>query len=380
MNDLTAQIEALDNTIVLGNTVQTWIVALLVVVLGVLLSRALKALMRRYGTRLAEFTDTDLDDAIIEAAIEPFGALLVVGAFGATTFILRMAPRTHELLLDGVIIAGGIVLVNLFGTWVDAFFRHGVRQWRDSKQPHIDVAVIDVGRKLAKILVVVLGALAVLQTVGVNVMSLITGLGIGGLAVALAAQETLGNVLGSLQILTDRPFVAGDFVRVDGLFGQVQEIGLRSTKVLTPEGVKVIVPNKKIAEAAVENCSAHHGVTESFDLGLTYDTSADRMEQAAAAVTAIVRAHRNTHDDVTVQFASFGGSSLNLRVVYHHLDFAAIAVTRSEINLAIKRRFDELGLSFAFPTRTLHLAGENPGDPLRVEASSDSVAAPAARP
>jgi MscS family membrane protein len=360
---------AFDDTVVLGNPVQKWIVACLVMVLGVLLARMAKAVLRKYGPRLAQFTETQLDDALLEEAINPVGALLVVAAFGAVTFIVQVPDRTHAMLLDAAVIAGGFVLVRLFSAWVDAFFVHGVRKWRDDRQPHIDTAVIEVGRKLAKVLVVVLGVLAILQTVGVNVMSLITGLGIGGLAVALAAQETLGNVLGSLQILTDRPFVAGDFIRVDGMFGQVREIGLRSTKVLTPDGVKIIVPNKKIAEAAVENCSVHRGVSERFELGLTYDTSAARIEEAAELLRQIIGGHAHTDDDVQVQFASFGDFSLNLRVVYHHTQFDEIAATRSEINLAIKGAFDAAGFAFAFPTRTMHIAGENPGDPLRVASS-----------
>lgn len=369
MDDLAATLEQFDETLVLGNSVQTWFVAFLVVILSVLIARMVKAILRKFGPKVAQFTETDLDDVLLETAIKPIGALIVVGGFGSVTYIVSMPNRTHEVLLDAVIIAGGTVLVKLFAAWIDAFFIHGVRKWRDDRQPHIDTAVIDIGRKLAKILVVVVGGLAVLQTVGVNVMSLITGLGIGGLAVALAAQETLGNVLGSLQILTDRPFVAGDFIRVDGLFGRVQEIGLRSTKVLTPDGVKLILPNKKIAEAAVENCSAHHGVTERFELGLTYDTTAAQIEKAAALLQQIIGSHDSTYPEVQVQFASFGDSSLNLRVVYHHVDFNKIAVTRSDINLTIKRAFDEQSLSFAFPTRTLHLAGENPGDPLRVASS-----------
>jgi len=359
----------LNNTSWLGNTLQVWVVSACVLALGVMLGRLARAVLTRYGARLAQFTETDLDDAIIDAAIAPSARLVIVGACGIVVHILQVSERTHELLIDGVVVAAGLVLVGLFASWTDALFRHGVREWRDKKQPHLDDAVIDVGRKLSKVLVVAAGLLAILQTVGINVMSLLTGLGIGGLAVALAAQETLGNVLGSLQILTDQPFTAGDFVRVEGIFGRVMEIGLRSTKVLTPEGIKVIVPNKKIAEAAVENCSAHNGVTESFDLGLTYDTTSADLQRAVDLIEDIVIGQPATHDDVTVHFVSFGDFALNLRVVYHHTAFDEVAATRHAINLAIKAAFDEAGLCFAFPTQTLHLAGENPGDALKLRST-----------
>lgn len=373
MNEFTSAMESIEQSVVLGNSVQRWIVAFLILVLGVLLSRMLKAILNRYGKQIAAVTDTELDDALVEATIAPLGALIIVGSVAVDIYILTLPPHTRLLLTDGVLLAGGLVLVTMFARWVDAFFRHGVRQWRDDKQPHIDVAVIDIGRKLTKITVAVVGVLAVLQTVGVNVMSVITGLGIGGLAVALAAQQTLANVLGSLQILTDRPFVAGDFIRVDGQFGRVQEIGLRSTKLMTPEGVRLIVPNKHIAEATIQNCSAYHGVTETFDIGLTYDTSADRVDEAADLIKDIIIAHKHAHHDVIVQFMSFGDCSLNLHVIYHHLTFTRIALTRSEINSAIKRAFDEQSLDFAFPTRTLHVINENAGPGLRADSASASV-------
>lgn len=369
MNDVSAALEGIQRTVWLGNSLQTWVVVLCILVLGVLLGRLARSLLRRYGTRLAQFTETDFDDAVIEAAIQPSARLLIVAACGAAVHVLVMPAKTHTLVMNGVIIAAGLVLIDLFAAWVDAFFRHGVREWRDKNQPHLDDAVISIGRKLFKAVFVIAGLLAILQTVGINVMSLLTGLGIGGLAVALAAQETLGNVLGSLQILTDRPFAAGDFVRVDGMFGRVLEIGLRSTKILTPDGIKLIVPNKKIAEAAVANCSAHQGVTEAFDIGLTYDTPAADVQRAAELIADVVHAQEHAHEEVTVHFISFGDFSLNLHVVYFHTDFGHVAMTRHAINLGIKRSFDEAGLSFAFPTQTLHLAGENPGDPLKVARS-----------
>lgn len=355
MSDFLGNMEDFERVMVAGNSVYDWGMAGFIVLVGVVLSRIGSALLRRWGTKIAGVTETELDDALIEATSGPFGTLIVIGAIAVAENTLRMAANTHQLLINGVIVAAGMVLIVLIARWTDAIFLHGVEEWRRRKHPHIDRSVIGTMRKLTKAVVVVAAVLAVLQTIGFHVMSLLTGLGIGGLAVALAAQETLGNVLGSLQILTDQPFVVGDFIRVDGHFGRVQDIGLRSTKILTPDGIRVVIPNKRIAEAAVENCSVVNGVTETLDLGLTYDTTADEIDMASEIVRRIVIACEDTSGEPTVFFAGFGDFSLNLHVIYFITDLAAVARTRHAVNIAVKREFDAAGLDFAFPTQTLHL-------------------------
>lgn len=356
----------LNTATLLGNSARTWLVSILVLALGVLLSRMSRALLGHYGRRMADVTETDLDDAIVEASIGPISSMVVLFAIHIDIHMVKMPSGTLALLFDGLIIAAAVLITKMLLGWVDAFFLHFMHPLRKKKHADLDPQVIEFGRKFSRIAVVIGALLTVMQTVGLDVMSLVTGLGIGGLAVALAAQETLGNVLGSLQVMTDQPFSTGDFIRVNGLFGRVEEVGLRSTKLMTPEGVRIVIPNRMIAQAAIHNCSAHQGITETFDLGLTYDTTAKQVQQATEMASDVIAAHPNTSDDAVVHMVSFGDFSLNLRVVYFHTNFDAVARTRHEVNLAIKDAFDDAGLQFAFPTQTLHLGGENPGDPLRL--------------
>ncbi|MCO4762999.1 MAG: mechanosensitive ion channel family protein [Myxococcales bacterium] len=356
--DLAGLDSLLNTTTLLGNSARTWLVCGLLIVLGVLLSRMIRALITRYGGRMANVTETDLDDAMIEAATAPVASMVIVGALHVIFHLLKMPDGTRELLVDGLVVAAAVLVTSMLLGWVDAFFEHFMHPLRAKKHAALDPQVIEFGRKFSRIAVIVGALLTVMQTIGLDVMSLVTGLGIGGLAVALAAQETLGNVLGSLQVMTDQPFSTGDFIRVEGHFGRVMEVGLRSTKLMTPEGIRIIVPNRLIAQAAIQNCSVFEGITEGFTLGLTYDTTADRLSEAADLVRQVVIDHPHTSDEVTVHMTSFGDFSLNLRVVYFHTNFDAVAKTRNDVNLGIKRAFDDRGLEFAFPTQTLHLLNE----------------------
>lgn len=360
------QLEQLQQTVILGSSARTWLVSVLLLVLGVLLGRLVKWLLRRYGSRLANFTSTDLDDALIAGAAGPLGALVPVAAGHVVIHLLRMPDGTRELLLDALVVAAATVLVVMLLAWVDAVFEHFIHPLREKTRPGLDRQVVDFGRRFTRIAVIIGALLTVMQTVGLDVMSLVTGLGIGGLAVALAAQEALGNVLGSIQVMADQPYAIGDFIRVNDLFGRVEELGLRSTRLLTPDGVRVVVPNRLLAQTPIQNCSAHEGITEAFNLGLTYDTPGDRVEEAAALLRRIIAAQPNTADAVTVHFVSFGDFSLNLRIVYFHTDFDAVPATRHAVNVAIKKAFDDAELAFAFPTQTLHLGGEAPGQALRL--------------
>ena len=240
---------------------------------------------------------------------------------------------------------------------IDAVFDEWVLPWSQRQVPPISKQVIYFLRMTTKVVVATMLGMTALKRAGFDVMSVITGLGIGGLAVALAAQETLGNILGSVQIMTDRPFVAGDHIRVETFFGRVTEVGMRSTKLVTPAGVCVVIPNKRIAGAAIENFTQSHGRVHEFTLGLVYSSTTDQVRQATAILNEILREQPSIHLEGSVVFHSLTESALTLRVVYV-VDPDDFGPTLNAVNLAIHERFAAAGLQFAFPTRTLHVSDE----------------------
>jgi len=343
-----------------GNTLRTYLVVALVLGLGFLLSRLAIFALTRWIPRLTARTSSTLDDRIVARSARPIALLMCLGAAHVCLQILDMSERAHRFTSNVLAIVVALALAVLLLRVIDAIFEEWATPWAVRQTPPVNLQVVQVARIGVKLLAIMYIVITVMQRAGFDVWSIITGLGIGGLAVALAAQETLGNMLGSLQIMTDRPFTVGDWIRVDSHYGKVLEIGLRSTTMQTGAGVRIIIPNKKIAEAAIENHSHAFGLIRDFHLEVTYGTDAERLERGVAVLRAILAEQQEIHPEVTVQFVAFADSSLRLRCIYYVPDDAKFGAVMHTVNLAIRTRFAAEGLDFAFPTRTLHIAAGAP--------------------
>jgi MscS family membrane protein len=341
---------------VLGNSLRTYLTALFFLFLTWVLAQVARLVTSRVLPKLVGKTKAELDDRLLEGAAVPLSGIAALPGLYLVVNVFQMPAGAKAMLVQGIWAALAVLITVILVRSIDIVFRYGLQDWVVQHAPDVDIQVLNFGRQISKVVVFVLVGITILQQFGLDVFSLITGLGIGGLAVALAAQETLGNLLGSVQILTDRPFTAGDFIRFNGIFGQVDEVGVRSTKLLTGRGVKVIVPNKLLAESVVENCSTFVGLTVTFEVGLEYSTPAAELERASSAIKTIVRSQSGVDEDVLVHFLGFGAFSLDLRVTYYVTDLPRHLEIRHDINLAIKAKFDEAGWGFAFPTQTLHIA------------------------
>jgi MscS family membrane protein len=196
--------------------------------------------------------------------------------------------------------------------------------------------------------VIIIGALTTAQHLGLPVASVIAGLGIGGVAVALAAQNTLANVFGTITILTDRPFRVGDHVQVDKVDGAVETIGLRSTRIRTAEGHLVTIPNKIIADSAVTNVTMRPNIRQLLAFSLAPDTTPEKMQEALAILRDTFQKHPLTQE-VSVSWKGYGPHSLDIQVVYRckTTDSKQFLQAIEEINLEVKRRFDAAQLKLA---------------------------------
>jgi MscS family membrane protein len=192
-----------------------------------------------------------------------------------------------------------------------------------------------------------------------NITSLIASLSIGGLALGLAAQDTLANLFGAVSIFIDKPFRIGDHVQLSGIEGTVETIGLRSTRVRNPDGHLITVPNKTMGNATITNVTRRPNIKTTMDFGLTYDTPAEKVQRALSILKEIYGKHPMTHD-LIVSFNKFASSSLNIFVVHwwNSTDHRQYLAGMQELNLEVKRRFDAEGIEFAFPTQTLYMKQE----------------------
>ena len=209
-----------------------------------------------------------------------------------------------------------------------------------------------------RFVLITLAAVFVAHNLGYHVTSLLAGLGIGGLAVALAAQDTLANILGTVVVLSDKPFRVGDWVMVDGQEGVVEGIGFRSTRIRTFSKSLIVVPNKLLTEQRIENWSAMTRRRVTMTMGLLYCTSPEAMVRFVDGLRALLQADEGVETDtVTVAFTEFNASSLDVLVIYftHAIPLPEHLVVKQRLNLAILRLAAETGVEFAFPTRTLHV-------------------------
>ena len=218
--------------------------------------------------------------------------------------------------------------------------------------------LLPVGRKLAKVVLAALGGVAVMNELGFQVASLLAGLGIGGIALALAAQKTVENLFGSLSIGVDQPFRTGDFVKVEDVLGTVESIGMRSTRIRTLDRTIVTIPNGKLADMRTETFAPRDRIRLLANLGLVYSTTPAQMREVLAGIEGALRAHPKLWPEATsVRFTALTDSTLNVEVVawLQTSDFAEFTAIRQELFLAFMEIVERAGTSFGFPTRTLHV-------------------------
>jgi len=214
-------------------------------------------------------------------------------------------------------------------------------------------------RKTVRIVLVVVAVLLTADNLGVEIKTVLAGLSIGGLALGLAAQDTIANLFGAVAIFLDKPFHIGDRIKLESVDGTVESIGLRSTCVRSLDGHHVTIPNKTMGNAIITNITRRPGIKTEMNLGLTYNTPADRVQRATGILKEIFHAHPMT-SDLIISFNRFDSSSLNIQVIHwwNGTDVKAYNTDLQALNLQIKERFDAEGLSFAFPTQTVYVKQE----------------------
>ena len=239
-----------------------------------------------------------------------------------------------------------------------------------------DMNFVQMVRVVAKVLIVIFGVIYLLKAAtGKPMTTLLAGLGIGGLAVALAAQDTLKNLFGSFVVMIDKPFIVGDWVYVEGSHATVEEIGLRSTRIRSFSGHVITIPNEKMATMSIENVQRRPYIRRLMNITVTYDTPVDKVEKAVSLIKDILKDRTELHPDYQpkVHFNEFNDASLNILVVYwfERTDYWASVAFNEEINFAIMRAFEAEGIEFAFPTTTTYLAHDD-RRPLHIALSSDA--------
>jgi len=345
-----------------GIAVWQYLTAFIFVLIGLALKKISDHLFKTKIIPLLKRTPFDLDHLVAHAAAPPVGWLLLLlglyGAFGVMT--LPREPNVHgfvfgflKILLTADILWFLFRLVDIG----DAY----LTKLAGRTDSTLDDQLVPVIRKALKVTIALIGFVWAVQLLGYSVSSLLAGLGIGGLAVALALQDTLANFFGSVFIFLDRPFVVGDWVKVGDTEGFVEEVGFRSTRIRTLPTTLVSIPNKHVADSSIDNLSKMPKRRVLQTVGVTYETTADQMVDAVAAIRDIVATDDGVHKEtIVVRFQEFGGSSLDILVLYftNAIPLPDHLETKERVNLAIMRKLADMGLDIAFPTQTIYFEGD----------------------
>lgn len=337
-----------------GNTVVEWATALAIIVAAVVVGKALYWVCSKVLRQLTSRTDTKLDDIVLDMIEEPIVfAIAVLGIwFGLGR--LHLPEAADAWIWNSIQFLIVLSITWLIARLLNSFFTLILAPLAEKSENDLDDQLLPVVRKGASFTVWALGIIVALNNAGYDVAAVLAGLGIGGIALAMAAKDTVSNVFGGFTIFTDRPFKINDRVRVDGYDGSISEIGIRSTRLRTLSGTLVTIPNSTFSDTAVENVTEEPSRKVSLNLGLTYDTTPEGMERAMELLREIASTNPNLEEKVVVGFDQFGDFALNIMMIYYITSGADIVGTQTAVNMEILRRFAAEKLEFAFPTQTLY--------------------------
>lgn len=339
------------NTSILGNRPEQWLDALLILVGGWLVGKLVSWSGASLFRKLAARTRNGVDDQLVQTMRRPLVTLITVIScvlgyqqLDAPEHIDRWMERVFHVL---VALAVTWAIVRVLDTLVGAYLRNRHARNEDAD----NVQLLPVVRSSVKALLWGLGVVVALNNAGYDVGALLAGIGIGGLALAMAAKDTLANIFGGVTVFTDKPFRVGDRVRLNGHDGIVEEVGIRSTRIRAMEGPMVVVPNNKFTDSVVENVSLEPSRRVRHELGLVCSTTCAQIEQALAILHDLVNDHReHLEADHAAYFSAFKESSLNLVFIYHIRKGGEIFHVQTRVNLDLLDRFRKAGLEFAYPT------------------------------
>lgn len=341
------------------NTVGEWLLALGIILASILLGRVLFWVLSNVVKKLAEKTKTNLDDILIDMVEEPLSfAVAILGIwYGLDSLNLPDAGHIWINRIYYLLIIFNIAW--LINRVLDALIEEYLVPIIEKSESDLDDQLLPILRKGIHAAVWIMAVIVGLNNAGYDVGALIAGLGIGGLAFALAAQDTVANFFGGVTIFVDKPFTVNDWIIISGHEGIVEEVGIRSTRIRTFPGRLITIPNKVFAESAIENVSVEPSRRVILMLGLTYDTSHERIQEALDILKAVHEEKRDhLEEKVLTLFDSFGDFSLNVKFVYYIKKGEDVFAVNSAINMEILKRFNAAKLEFAFPTQTIHATVE----------------------
>ena len=337
-----------------GNTIENWGISILIILGAIIIVKLLSLLGKKVIKPFVTGTDNHLDDVIFYSLEAPVKfAIILLGIWIAIHRLVY--PDSFVKVVDNAY----SILIVLDITWFFGRLFSSLLQVYWGKQSNGQANnMMPIIKRTILVIVWLIGIVMALSNVGVNISALLGTLGIGGIAFALAAQDTVKNVFGTFTILTDKPFSIGDTIRVDSYEGTVVDVGVRSTKIMNYDKRIITFPNYKITDTSIVNISSEPMRRVVLNLGLTYDTTSEKMKEALELLKSIPKRVENVSSnpsDIVAVFTEYSDSALVIMYIYFIEKQGDILGVTSNMNMEILAAFNKAGLNLAFPTRTVYI-------------------------
>lgn len=346
-----------------GNTTKDWAISFGIIIAAVLLNKLLQLLNKKVFQKLASKTNNKYDDILLSSLETPILWGIMLFAIWIALYRLNTPTNVYELIGQAYRILTVLNVTWFFARLLTSLLEERTRRSTSDikSKKSIDKKFFPLIKRTVLIVVWLIGGVMALSNVGISVTALLGTLGIGGVAIALGAQDTVKNVLGGITIFTDKVFGIGDTVNISGVEGTVEDIGLRSTRIRTYERQLVTIPNYKVGDASIVNITKEPKRRVMLKLNLVYDTTPEQMKKAIQILLSIpARIPELDQKDFSAVFSDFADSALVINYIYNIRKGFDIRETNSKVNFEILSEFNKEGLVFALPSKSVVI--ENKGD------------------
>lgn len=348
------------NLVFFGISVKQYALAGAILLICLIFKKLLSGLLSRVIFPFVDRTENTFDDLLLQSIRRPLELLVLIGGLFIALQVLQLPTEPINLQQLGQSLIKGLFTFNIAWVLFNAvdILEQTTARWAKKSGSPLDEHLLPFIRKTTRSFIVVLAFVLIIQNLGYSISGLLASLGIGGLAVALAAKDTLSNIFGSIMILLDRPFRVGDWVKTGDLEGVVEEIGFRSTKIRTFAKTMITVPNNIIATTAVNNFSRMPKRRIKMTVGVSYDSSPQQMRDAVTAIRTMLEQHPAINQDfMLVNFTAFSASTLDILVYCFTstTNWGEYLQAREDVCLKIMDIVADLNMELAFPSQSLYL-------------------------
>lgn len=343
-----------------GNTLEDWGISLIIIISALIINKLFKLLNKHVIQKLIAKTANNFDDILFKTLEAPFLLGIMLIAVWVAANRLDFSKDANDIISTSYKILITLNVTWFFSRFITAILDENVRKSIEKSKLEnkpVENKLMPVIKRGAVIIIWLVGIVMALNNAGVSVGALLGTLGIGGIAFALAAQDTIKNIFGGITLFTDKPFRIGDRIKFDTIDGFVQDIGLRSTKILTLDKRIVTIPNYKVVDALIENVTGEVNRRVVLKLNITYDTTPEKINEAIEILKSMNHFVKDISSrDMSATFSGFGDFSLTITYIYFikktSPDFME---SMSKVNFEILNRFNQAGIIFAYPTQTIYI-------------------------